>query len=97
MCFCYILHNPSTDTFYVGATRISKDERLERHLSKYYGNTKFTAKYNDWELFYSIHCDSYKQALAIETHIKKMKSKTYIKNLILYPEITDKLLAQYDS
>ena len=97
MCYCYILHSPSTDTFYVGSTGTSIDERIERHLNKYYGNSKFTAKFNDWVLFHSIPCNSFKQALAIERHIKNMKSKKYIKNLKLYPEITDKLLSIYDS
>jgi putative endonuclease len=32
------------------------------------------------------------QALAIEKHIKNMKSKVYIENLLHYPEISIKLL-----
>lgn len=31
----------------------------------------------------------------IETHIKKMKSKKYIQNLKIYPEIPLKLLVKY--
>ena len=95
--FAYILFSPANDTFYVGSTRIPMEDRLERHLTGYYGKTKFTARFDDWEVFYTISCTSYSQAVAIERHIKKMKSKKYIKNLKLYPEITDKLLAIYDS
>ncbi len=35
------------------------------------------------------------QALAIEKHIKAMKSKIYIHNLKKYPEMIDKLLLKY--
>ncbi|PXY38851.1 excinuclease ABC subunit C, partial [Flavobacterium cheongpyeongense] len=35
------------------------------------------------------------QALAIEKHIKDMKSKIYIENLLRYPEVINKLLEKY--
>ena len=35
--------------------------------------------------------------MAIERHIKKMKSKTYIRNLKKYTEINEKLLMRFDS
>jgi putative endonuclease len=35
------------------------------------------------------------QARLIEKHIKKMKSKTYIHNLVKYPEIAEKLLLKF--
>jgi len=56
---------------------------------------KFTAKANDWALFLKINCSSKTQGLQIEKHIKKMKSKSYIKNLLKYPEIIDKLKIKY--
>jgi putative endonuclease len=48
-------------------------------------------------LFLKIDCDSKKQGLAIERHIKSMKSKIYIENLIKHPEIITKLLEKYKS
>jgi hypothetical protein len=39
-----------------------------------------------WVLFLEITCESKTQGLAIEKHIKKMKSRVYIENLIKYPE-----------
>ena len=95
--FVYILYSPSGDRFYTGSTRIPVDERLERHLTHYYGSSKFTSRYSDWEVFHTITCKSYSQALAIEKHIKRMKSQTYIKNLKMYPKITENLLLKYDS
>jgi putative endonuclease len=60
-------------------------------------SNKFTAKADDWELFYTITCACKQQALAIEKHIKNMKSSKYIRNFLLYPEITEKLLKKYAS
>jgi putative endonuclease len=90
----YILYSPSTDIYYTGSTTITAESRLQRHLAKYYKN-KFTGKISDWELFYEIECESIKQALQIETHIKKMKSKKYVTDLKQYPEISIKLKIKY--
>ena len=49
----------------------------------------------DWNLFLIIDCESKSQALQIEKHIKKMKSKTYIENLAKYPEMVIKLKEKY--
>jgi len=71
------------------------EERLGSHLTDYYGKTKFTAKAKDWILTFNIKCHSIEQAQRIEHHIKRMKSKKYIQNLLTYPEISIKLLAKY--
>ena len=54
-----------------------------------------TRKANDWILYYTIDCKSRRQAIQIERHIKRMKSKKYIQNLQKYPEITIRLLKKY--
>ncbi len=56
---------------------------------------KFTANAEDWELFLKIECGSKSQGLNIEKHIKKMKSKIYIENLIKYPDIILRLKEKY--
>ncbi|MFD2567201.1 GIY-YIG nuclease family protein [Pseudotenacibaculum haliotis] len=89
----YILFSKKLNRFYTGQTS-NFEQRMEFHKSA--ENTKFTGKADDWQLFLKINCQSKKQALAIETHIKKMKSSTYIKNLIKYPEIIDKLKVKYN-
>ena len=71
------------------------EERKDRHVTAYYGNSKFTSKASDWELFYELECSNRSQAIQIEKYIKKMKSSVYIKNLIKYPEIGKKLLIKY--
>ncbi len=68
-------------------------ERLEFHANA--EAHKYTAKADDWGLFHTILCVSKKQAMRIESHIKKMKSATYIRNLKKYPEMNEKLLLKY--
>ena len=46
-------------------------------------------------LFFSYENLEYKQARNIESHIKKMKSKVYIENLVKYPEIIERLKEKY--
>jgi putative endonuclease len=78
-----------------GSTSLNPTERLENHLSAHYGNKKFTAKTDDWGVYYFIECQSKHQANSIEKHIKKMKSQIYNRNLKKFPEITLKLLEKF--
>ena len=95
MFYCYILFSKKLDRFYVGSTSLSPKIRLERHLNQYYGKNKFTANANDWVLFLEIKCSSINQSLLIEKHIKKMKSKIYIRNLSKYEEMISNLKQKY--
>ena len=81
------------DAFYVGQT-IDLLKRVEEHNSKFYYNT-YTAKANDWILYFSIECDSRKQAILIESHIKRMKSRKYYESLKTYPNISINLKNKY--
>ena len=95
MATVYILFSKSLQVFYTGVTTISVEQRLQNHLNEYYEN-KFTHKAKDWTVFLEIQCGTIKQAQHIEAHIKKMKSKIYIKNLNSYPEMIQKLLEKYN-
>ena len=90
----YILFSEKLNRFYTGYTFDLKT-RMEFHANA--ENRKFTHNATDWELFLIIDCDSKSQGLAIEKHIKSMKSKVYIENLGKYPEIIEKLKTQYQS
>ena len=90
----YILHSCSLNRYYIGYTS-NFESRLDFHKNA--ESHKFTAKANDWKVFLKINCEDKHQALAIEKHIKSMKSKIYIENLLKYPEITIKLLEKYNS
>ena len=89
----YILYSKKLDKYYIGFTE-NLDVRLDFHLSDSQSR-KFTYKSDDWELIFTIKCESKNQGLSIEKHIKSMKSKIYIQNLLKYPEMKFKLLEKY--
>jgi len=93
MAFVYILYSVDLDKFYIGSC-LNLSERLEQHTNKIFKDA-YTVLANDWKLYLSEDGLSYEQARRIETHIKKMKSKTYIKNLIVHPEIIIRLKERY--
>jgi putative endonuclease len=88
----YILNSKKLDRFYIGFTS-NLEKRLEFHHNA--ESQKFTYKAKDWEVYLKIECKSKGQALAIEKHIKKMKSKVYIQNLKKYSEMKIQLLERY--
>jgi len=95
VAYCYILFSPSLQKFYTGATTNPPEKRKNMHLEGFYSSAKYTAQVKDWEIYLTITCENYTQALAIEKHIKRMKSSKYIQNLKKYPQIIEKLLDKY--
>ena len=94
MSFCvYVLHSEKLNRFYIGYTS-NFEQRLDFHRTS--ASHKFTYSGGDWREFLKIECKSKLQAIKIESHIKKMKSKIYIHNLRRYPEMQEKLLKKYD-
>ena len=88
----YILYSEKLNRYYIGYTT-NFDKRLEFHKNAELN--KFTANAQDWELFLKIPCENKIQGLNIEKHIKNMKSKIYIENLLKYPDIILKLKDKY--
>ena len=93
MASVYILFSEKLNKYYVGSC-LEISQRLADHKSKKYSDS-YTGKADDWVLFYSIIDLKYEQARLIESHIKKMKSKSYIENLKKYADISRKLIEQY--
>ena len=93
MATVYILYSPTINKYYVGSC-INLSERLIEHQIGKYKNS-YTAKANDWILFYSIDYLEYRQARLIEAHIKRMKSKKYFKDLMKYKDISLNLIKLY--
>ncbi len=79
---CYILYSESLDKFYIGACQDSLEERIRKHNEHAYGNHRFTAAANDWELFLKIEADSFLHAVRLERKIKSMKSVNSRRNLV---------------
>lgn len=69
-------------------------ERIQKHNNHDYGNHRFTAVSNDWELFLKIEVKNYAHAVRLERKIKSMKSSTFIKNLVKYPELAEKIKSE---
>jgi putative endonuclease len=90
----YILFSKKLDKHYIGFTE-NLEQRLAFH-SNVSQSRKYTYRADDWELIFTIECASKSQGLSIEEHIKSMKSKIYIQNLIRYPEIKTKLLLKFN-
>lgn len=91
--FVYILYSVKIDKHYVGSTS-NVDERLELHNHPSIFDN-WTKSGIPWVLKLIIGCDSKGQALRIEKHIKKNKSRKYLENMIKYPEIIVKLKEKY--
>jgi len=89
MATVYILHSENIDSYYIGSCK-HLEIRLEEHNNKKYKNS-YTAKAEDWEVVFRIDELTFVQARRIERHIKNMKSRKYIQNLIQYPEMLIKL------
>ena len=89
----YILHSVSANRYYIGYTK-DLTNRLNLHKEGAFENS-FTSNYKDWKLFYRFECESIAQARRIEKHIKQMKSKKYVENLLFYEDISIRLLEKY--
>ena len=89
----YMIYSEQLDTYYIGETS-DLNNRIEEHKNNFYKNS-FTSRANDWKLFYKIDCETKKQAIRIEKHIKNMKSNVYIHNLKNFPDIAAKLKDKY--
>ena len=95
MAAVYIIFSESIQKFYIGYTTDAVHIRLEKHNSEHYDN-KYTSIGIPWIQFLEIQCKSVSQAIKVEKHIKKMKSKVYIQNLKKYPELVQKLIERFN-
>ena len=79
MFYCYILYSTKLNSYYVGFTTDSPQNRLAKHLSNHKGHT---AKAKDWVIAYSEKFNSKAEAMQREKEIKSWKSKIKIEKLI---------------
>ena len=93
MATVYVLYSESINRYYIGSCQ-NFDQRLKEHKNNKFTDG-FTRRASDWEVHYKVDNLEYQQARKIEHHIKGMKSRKYIKNLLAHPEIIDRLKKQY--
>lgn len=89
----YILYSKKVDHFYIGSC-IDIEKRLIQHNTHFYKGA-YTAIAADWEVFYKFENLDLCLARKIESHIKKMKSKVYLENILKYEDIMKKLIDRY--
>ena len=92
--YCYIIFSQKLNRFYTGISQSDPQVRLEKHNLHLYGEHRFTAEADDWELFLTIPVEDVAHARRLELLIKGMKSSKYIQNLKKYPEIIEKIVRQ---
>ena len=93
MATVYILFSKNINKYYIGSC-MDINQRMKEHISRRF-NLSFTAKADDWIVFFQVDELEYSQARKIEDHIKKMKSRKYIENLSKYPDIINKIKLKY--
>ncbi|MGM0375445.1 MAG: GIY-YIG nuclease family protein [Bacteroidota bacterium] len=76
--FVYILYSKTRDQYYIGSCA-DVEERLRRHNA---GATTSTKSGRPWEIVYQEAFADKTQAIRRENHLKKMKSRDFIKDLI---------------
>lgn len=93
MHFVYVIKSLVDDSFYVGETA-ELEKRLHLHNSEEL-NIGFTKNKIPWEYHFVLKVKNKCVAKKIERHIKKMKSRKYLNNLVVFPEIGNKLVQRY--
>jgi putative endonuclease len=70
--FVYVLWSSSASRFYIGISE-DPDARLLQHNA---GDSKWTSKYDSWELVHVEPCENYSEARKRELLLKKQKGGT---------------------
>ncbi|MFM7566713.1 MAG: GIY-YIG nuclease family protein [Flavobacteriales bacterium] len=91
---CYILWSDNIKKFYVGVCHENLNQRIIAHNQHVYGKKSYSSITKDWALFLFIKTEDFSHAVRVERKIKSMKSKIFIQNLLKYPELISKILAE---
>ncbi len=81
MFWVYIIFSKSLNRYYTGESH-DLTERLLLHNQHIFSKAH-TTKASDWKFQWCLPCISRKQARSIEAFIKKMKSRKFLKRLIV--------------
>ena len=89
MLFRSVIYSQSADSYYIGET-VNVEERLIQHQQHLYAGS-YTKIASDWELAFLLICKDRASALKVEKHLKKGKSKVYLKRLHQDKDALEKL------
>ena len=90
----YIIYSDFLDKYYIGES-IDAHERLNEHNGGFYQRA-FTKITQDWKIKLILECKDKQHAKRVENHIKQMKSRVFIENLIKYKEMQQKLIQKHE-
>ena len=93
MYFVYVIQSLKDGSFYIGKTSDLKSRLIFHKDIKL--NEGVTKRKIPWQYFFTLPVDNALIAGKIEKHIKKMKSRRYIINLVKYPEMAEMLIKRY--
>ena len=93
MHYVYVIQSSQDFSYYVGHTS-DLTARLKYHNS-IGKNIGVTRRKIPWSYFFVLEVENRTIAEKIEKHIKRMKSREYLKNLAKYPEMGEKLVKKY--
>ncbi len=79
MAAVYILYSRKINRFYIGSC-LDLQQRLQQHKEKIF-TSAYTARADDWELFFELSDLQLIQARAAESYIKSRKSPRFIQSL----------------
>ncbi|EGV43328.1 GIY-YIG nuclease family protein [Bizionia argentinensis JUB59] len=86
----YIIYSNTKDKFYIGETE-DITLRLHKHNNHSYKRS-FTKIAKDWHVVLDYKCATKKDALFLETFVKRMKSRKFIHKIIENNEILKDIL-----
>ncbi len=89
----YIIYSDSLDKYYVGESIDAYERLIQHNLGLYQG--AYTKAATDWVIKLLLECRDKQHAKKVENHIKQMKSRVYIKNLMKYEAMQQKLVQRY--
>ena len=93
--FCvYVIYSEKLNRFYIGTTD-NFENRLKQHNVAEFSDA-YTIRGIPWAKYLLIENLGSHQ-YAIENHIKRMKSKKYIENMRIYPDMIQNLIQKYRS
>jgi len=81
MFFVYILYSVALNRYYVGQSS-NVVKRVTEHLA---GHARFTCAAKDWELVFVQCVPGRRDAVLLERHIKKAKSRKTIERFVADP------------
>jgi putative endonuclease len=91
--YVYILYSPTLKRYYKGVSE-DPERRLGEH-NQVIKKSAYTAISNDWELIFTLKCESKAQALKVERYLKKSANIIYLRRFINEEKLQKTILERF--